>query len=204
MGAKIQPLHPPQPVAEPLQDHALDRLREIRETMALSTKFTSISGIGALGQGCLALLTSYWTWQQVGRDWLLGWALCGGAALALGIGSTYVKARRTRQGLFGVAGRRFLKGLFPALLAGGFMSFVAYDRGYWDLLPGVWMLLYGIGVVAAGMHSARIVSMMGYSFLLLAVPTLMTPVEWSTLWMACGFGGLHVVFGIAIARRYGG
>lgn len=204
MSARIQPLRPVEPVAEPLHDHAIDRLDEIRQTMALSTKFTSLSGIGALAQGAVAIITAIATWNMIGNDWLKGWLLCAMAGLVIGVGATYLKAKRTRQGLFGVAGKRFLRGLFPALVAGAVLTFVAVQRGYWDLLPGVWMLLYGLGVVAAGMHSARIVSCMGYSFLVLAVPTLLTPTDWSSLWLAIGFGGLHAVFGAEIARRYGG
>jgi hypothetical protein len=27
---------------------------------------------------------------------------------------------------------------------------------------------------------------------------------WSDLWLGAGFGGLHILFGAIIARRYGG
>jgi hypothetical protein len=33
---------------------------------------------------------------------------------------------------------------------------------------------------------------------------LFSPEEWGNVWMALGFGGLHIVFGLIIARRHGG
>lgn len=33
---------------------------------------------------------------------------------------------------------------------------------------------------------------------------LLCPAGWGNVSMAVGFGGLHVVFGLVIARRYGG
>jgi hypothetical protein len=31
-----------------------------------------------------------------------------------------------------------------------------------------------------------------------------TSVPWNDAWLAVGFGGLHIVFGAIIARRFGG
>ena len=45
---------------------------------------------------------------------------------------------------------------------------------------------------------------MGLCFMLFGGLALFSPPAWGNTWMAAGFGGLHILFGIAIARRHGG
>ena len=59
-------------------------------------------------------------------------------------------------------------------------------------------------MTTAGSHSIRVVPLLGMSFMLLGGAALFTPVEWGNLWMALGFGGLHLGFGLLIARKHGG
>jgi hypothetical protein len=93
---------------------------------------------------------------------------------------------------------------FPALLAGGFLTAALFVAGATDPLPGLWLMLYGTGVVAAGAFSVRVVPLMGAAFLSCGAAALFTPPSWGDTWMAVGFGGLHIAFGAIIARGYGG
>jgi hypothetical protein len=45
---------------------------------------------------------------------------------------------------------------------------------------------------------------MGVCFMALGLAALMTPASWALAWMLAGFAGLHLIFGLLIARNYGG
>ena len=73
------------------------------------------------------------------------------------------------------------------------------------MLPGMWLLLYGTGMVAGGWASVRIVPLMGACFMAAgAVGVIVDAVRRATSCWLPGFGGLHIVFGTMIAVRYGG
>ncbi len=71
-------------------------------------------------------------------------------------------------------------------------------------MPGVWLLMYGAGVAAGGALSVPVVPVMGVSFMLLGALALVAPAARQDWFMLAGFGVLHIVYGIRIARRYGG
>ena len=90
------------------------------------------------------------------------------------------------------------------MLAGVPLTLVFYRFDSISSLPGLWLLLYGTGIVTAGTFSIRVVPIMGLCFIALGVLALFTPPSWSNAYLVAGFGGLHIVFGLIIARKYGG
>ena len=189
----------------PLHVHAIEDLRFIRETMENAASFTAVPGWGGVAMGGTALAAAVLAPRPgSGKAWLVTRLVAALCAFALGALAIYWKGRRAGTPVLTEPGRKFVLSLFPPLLAGGILSFVLYGAGLTHLLPGVWLLLYGAGVTSAGAFSARVVPAMGLCFMLAGVAGLFCPAGWDNALMATGFGGLHILFGTIIARRYGG
>jgi hypothetical protein len=54
------------------------------------------------------------------------------------------------------------------------------------------------------MYSVRVVPIMGLCLMGLGALALFSPPTFANWFMAAGFGGLHLVFGAIIVRKYGG
>jgi hypothetical protein len=118
--------------------------------------------------------------------------------------ATVHKARGNWRRLLTTPARKFLLGLAPPLLAGGLLTFLLQREGMASALPGLWLLLYGAAIITAGAFSVRILPALGVSFMAIGAVALFVPAEWSGWLLALGFGGLHILFGLVITRRYGG
>ena len=198
--------HRPRPLRSPALDpHALENLRFIRETMERSTSFTAVPGKGGVAMGVTALLAAgIATLTTTSEMWLATWALAALVALAIGVGAMSLKARAANLPVFSGAGRKFALSLSPPLLAGAFLTVALYHQRLIAPLAGMWLLLYGVGVVTAGAFSVRVVPLMGLCLMILGAAALFSPAAWGTAYLAAGFGGVHIIFRLIIARRYGG
>ncbi len=205
---RVTPVEPP-PAA------AADDLRFIRRTLENASSFTAVPGRGQVAMGMTALLVAVAAARlapaparfysaSAQQRWLECWLAGAAIALALGFWTMVRKARRAGVPLFSGPGRKFILGFAPPLSAGALLSAALFREGMGALLPGTWLLLYGAGVIAGGAFSVRIVKVMGACFMAMGGLALLSPPAWGDAWLAAGFGGLHIVFGILVARKHGG
>ena len=189
----------------PLHDRALDNLQFIRSTMERAGSFTAVPGWGMVVVGCTALAATGLAVRQArDADWLAVWL--GEAVLGVVVGGAAMvqKARAANDPLLSGPGRRFGLSFLPPIVVGALLTIALRGAGLFALMPGVWLLLYGTAVATAGAFSVRIVPLMGMCFMVLGTVALFTPAGFWPWFMAAGFGGLNIVFGLLIARRYGG
>ena len=203
--ASVRPIRTAPPETVALHTRAMDNLRFIRETMERAGAFTAVPGWGGFVMGISALAATVIAARQSSAEaWLATWLIEGAFAIALGAWSMKRKADAAQLPLLSAPGRRFVLSFAPPLLVGALLTVVLYRAGLSAVIPGTWLLLYGTGVVTGGAFSVPIVPVMGLCFMLIGTVALFCPLAWSSVFLGAGFGGLHVVFGIIIARRYGG
>ena len=200
----------PQKEAPPaLHERAMDNLQYIRETMERATAFTAISGWGLVAIGITALAAAFISalisaQQKSFKAWLAIWLAEAVIALLVAGWSMDRKARAAKMPLLSGPGRKVAFSLSPPIFAGGILTAVLYRAGLTNVIPGLWLLLYGTGVITGGMFSVSAVPIMGLCFMALGAVAFLAPAGFADWFMAAGFGGLHIVFGVIIARRYGG
>ena len=90
------------------------------------------------------------------------------------------------------------------MIAGALVTLALWRAGAFAAMPAAWLLLYGTAFVSSGAFSIRVVPVMGVCFMLLGIAAAVVPFAAANALLGCGFGGLHVVFGLIIARRFGG
>jgi len=188
-----------------LNERAIESLEFIRTTMARSAPFTAVSGAGGIAMGVLALVAAAIARSSSSNEqWLTVWVLSAAVAVPVGFVLMRAKARRHDLALWSAAGRRFAQGFVPAIAAGAVLTFALVRGDAVDLVPAVWLLLYGAGVLAGSSSSVPVLAWLGALFMVLGVVSLFTPPALRDLWLAAGFGALQIGFGAYIARNHGG
>jgi len=193
----------PRPI--PIDARAADHLRYIRETMENAAEFTAVPGWGGVAMGVTALAAAYLASRQSAPGmWLACWLAEVFVAVAIAAPAAATKARRANSSLFRGPGRKFVLSFAPPIIVGGLLTLVLFQLGAMAVLPGVWLLLYGTAIVTGGAFSVRAVPIMGLCLMVLGAAALFAPATWGNLFMAGGFGLVHMAFGLWIALRYGG
>lgn len=187
-----------------LHERALADLQFIRRTMEGAAAFTTLSGAGLVAIGVSALAAGLLAGSTPGPVWLLIWVADAALGLLAGVLTTLWKTRRAQLPMLSGPLRKFGLALAAPSLAGAVLTLALAQHGAYPLLPAVWLLLYGSGLLAGGTFSIRLVPVMGACFMALGVAAALAPAALGSAAMVAGFGGLHIVFGALVVRGHGG
>jgi hypothetical protein len=141
-------------------------------------------------------------------EWLAIWLAEGAVAIAVGLFAMWRKSRAVGLPFWSAPARKFLFSFLPPLIAGAILTLALWRADSIAVIPGVWLMLYGVGVITGGAFSVSAIPVMGACFLVEgAAAALWLPgagMAGADVWLGAGFGGLHVLFGAIVARKYGG
>lgn len=206
--AKLQALRNDEPERnEPINlgDRAFDNLKFIRETMERSTHFTAVPGYGGILMGITAVAAGVIAKQQPELvNSMVTWLVEAALAFAIGLLAMWQKSKIAGESLLSAPAKKFAMSFAPPLIVGIAIVLGLGKYGYFYMMPPVCMLCYGAAVVSGGAYSVRVVPVMGWCFMALGAVAFILPISWGNFMMGASFGGLHIILGAIIARRYGG
>lgn len=195
-------------------EEAASQLRAIRALMENSTVYRAISAPAAGFAGLLSLGVCGWLWLV--RDSGRAPSPEGFAAIWLGVlflvslvnAVLLRRSARARGEAFVSPGMKHaLRALLPPLFAGFWLS-VRHGGGEANM-ASLWILFYGLALLATGSFSPRSMRLLGVVFfgfgLLAASPELRGPEgrqdESGILLMALSFGLFHLIYAAAVILR---
>jgi hypothetical protein len=188
-----------------VSSQAADNLTFIRSAIERSSTFTAVPGVGGVVTGVIGLLAAVVGARQPTADrWLGTWLAAASVAVIVELVAMTLKARRADITLTRANARRFAVAVAAPLVAGAAITYALWAVRNFTVMAPVWLLLYGVGVLTGGMFSVRVIRTIGVCFMAAGIVAVLTPPQWGNVWLALGFGGLHVGFGVYIARHHGG
>jgi hypothetical protein len=199
---------PPRSAApvEPIHQRAIHDIGAIREAMDRAATFSALPGWWMSAVGVVVLPVAFLAARTRGERpmaWLGIWLASAVLVVASGVVATRAKARRLGLPLVTAPYRRFVLQFGAPIVAGMVLTPVLVRATGLSLLPGAWLLLYGVGLVTGGLNTVRPVAWTGALFMLAGLLGFLVPAAGDWL-MALGFGGLHLVLGLIIGSRHGG
>lgn len=181
---------------------AENTLAVIRTLMERSTRYTNLSGHAGIAAGLITLLGSALR-ARYHTPFLPTWLGVLAAACGASIVFTAIMARANGEPVWTRQARTVALALLPSFVSALVLSAVLYRVGEQNLLPGVWMLLWGVGALAMSFFTPRVISALGGLFLAAGTFTLFVPLLDDALTMGMTFGLIHLVYGIilTVARQ---
>ncbi len=191
------------------RSEAVEHLRVIRSLMEKATIYRAISAEAAAIGGTAAIVILALTLGPLqinsGVPFLGAWV---GALVFTGIANLwllYSAAVRRREAFVSPGMRLALKAMLPGLLAGGACILIEGDGGF-PLTASLWVLCYGVSLLASGHFAPKSICWLGRAFFLTGVLLIASGALFLDWWrganqlavahgiMAGTFGLFHLIY----------
>jgi len=187
-----------------IDSRALGTLIYIRTSIE-SASSLAVPGMAGIVMGSIGMFAAVLaSIPAFSSRWLEIWLLAAVVALLLGGALMARQAAQHGQSRYLGPARKFLLCLCPALLSGAVLTFVMWQAGSTQLIPGTWLMLYGCAVLSASTVTAavtmRLIATLGALFVLLGLFAFQLPPGSHSIVLGAGFGVLHILFGILMGR----
>lgn len=192
-------------------EEAREQLEYVKGVLERSTQFTLISpwsawsvglcGLAAGGYSHLRLRTSLAYGDAIDTLFWV-WLTCFVLSVALAIAWTRQRAGREGVSLWNHPVRQGFRHFVTLTAVGGILTAGCLTYRLYFLIPAVWMLCYGAGLIVSSMFSLRELRTLGLFFLLCGTVALFWPV-YNPILLMVTFGAGHLVLGTIIHLRYG-
>jgi len=203
---------------------SIEDIKAIRKIMEESSRFLSLSGLSGIFAGVTAIagaLIAYFFILGNGtvhydeyfrslppKETLsLKWQLIADAALVLVLSvlsSLYFsikKAKKDGKNIWTPVSKRLLINLLIPLVTGGvFVMALLFQNLIQLIVPG-FLIFYGLALVNAGKFTFGEVFYLGILEIVTGLVSSFVP-GWGLIFWIFGFGFLHIIYGLAMYRKY--
>lgn len=204
---------------------SLEDIKAIRKIMEESSRFLSLSGLSGVLAGMTAIagaLVAYFLILGNGsiqyEDYLknlperealaIRWQLIATASSVLVLSVMFAlwfsirKAKKDGKSIMTpISGRMIINLLIP-LAAGGVFTIVLLLQNNIHLIVPSFLIFYGLALVNAGKFTFGEIFYLGLLEILTGLVAAFVP-GWGLIFWIFGFGILHIIYGLAVHRKYG-
>jgi len=177
---------------------AEETLSVIRTLMERGTRYTNLSSHAGLAAGTLTLFGCALR-LNLNTPFLPTWIGVLIAACAAIVFFTAEMAHDNGEPFWTRQAQTVVLALTPAFVAALVLTVVLPRVGQERLLPGVWMLLWGVGALAMSFFTPRVISLLGLSFMAAGALTLFYNPGHDALLMGLTFGAMHLAYGTVLS-----
>lgn len=203
---------------------SIEDIKAIRKIMEESSRFLSLSGLSGVFAGVTAIagaLVAYFFILDNGNihydeyfrslsekeTFALRWQLIADAALVLVLSVLLAlyfsikKAKRNRKNFWTPVSKRLLINLLIPLVTGGVFIIVLLFQNNIQLIVPCFLIFYGLALVNAGKFTFSEIFYLGTLEIITGLVSAFIP-NWSLIFWIFGFGLLHIIYGLAMYRKY--